>query len=735
MCGIFAYINHLVPRERNEILNILIQGLRRLEYRGYDSAGVAINDNAGIPFIMKEVGNIDCLCACVEKEKVCLKLDEILDNHVGIAHTRWATHGAPSKKNAHPQRSDEKNRFVLVHNGIINNYKELKELLERVGYVFESDTDSEVIVKLADYQFRQLQKNNKRVSLKAVLVNVISHLDGAYAIILKSSMFPGEVVASRRGSPLVVGFKEKVTPSTPASKNCSDDEAEFEGYGMNRALSVKELSISIGKIPEPFSPATALLTPLTDHSRPGSKRNSTKIVIPSLRAENIETRSPLCIDSSNQPQMEYFLASDTSAIIEHTRRVVYLVDDDVVHIKNGQLHLSQRKGQNNLVDTDRDISVIEEELSTIMKGGYDHYMIKEIMEQPDSVFNSMRGRVDFQNYLIHLGGIKEHMNYFRRCRRLIFLACGTSYHAGLASRYAVEALTGIPVSVELASDFLDRQPPVFRDDICVFISQSGETADTLRSLEYCEDQGALCVGVTNTVGSSIARATTCGIHINAGCEIGVASTKAYTSQVVCLTLMALKMCEDSKDKDPLRKEIIDCLQRLPDYIRETLKLEEKIKHLCETMVNFSHLLLLGRGSQFATCLEGALKIKEVAYIHSEGVMAGELKHGPIALIDKDMPVLFVATRSPHYAKIKNALAQVTARGGRPVIICSRGDEEIKNLSTEGEHFVLEVPDCNCECIQLLINMVPLQIMSYHLACMRGLNVDCPRNLAKSVTVE
>merc|ERR550534_2398385 len=425
--------------------------------------------------------------------------------------------------------------------------------------------------------------------------------------------------------------------------------------------------------------------------------------------------------------MEYFFASDASAIIEHTNKVIYLEDGDIAWVNDGNLDIHHITDE---MPGTRDVQTLHMEIQEIMKGKYSTYMEKEIKEQPDSCFNTMRGRVLFDENRVKLDGLVSHMDFIRRCRRLIFIACGTSYHSAVATRQILEELTQLPVMVELASDFLDRSTPVFRDDVCFFISQSGETADTLMALRYCKGRGALLVGITNTVGSTISRETMCGVHINAGPEIGVASTKAYTSQFLALVMFACMMAEDRISKQQRVKDIVQAMKELPEKITEVLKLDEEIHKLAKHFFNQKSLLVMGRGYQFATCLEGALKVKEITYMHSEGILAGELKHGPLALIDKDMPVLMIVLRNKTYDKCMNALQQVLARGGQPIIICSEGDEETKQFALH----TLEIPQVP-DCLSGILTVIPLQLLSLHLAVSRGYNVDFPRNLAKSVTVE
>jgi glucosamine--fructose-6-phosphate aminotransferase (isomerizing) len=396
-----------------------------------------------------------------------------------------------------------------------------------------------------------------------------------------------------------------------------------------------------------------------------------------------------------------------------------------------ELHIHRvRRSKEDTSPATRSIQTLEIELAEIMKGSFDHFMQKEIYEQPESVVNTMRGRVNFENHQVTLGGLRGFTQIIRRARRIIFIACGTSYHSCMATRAIFEELNEIGTQAELASDFLDKGSPIFRDDVCIFVSQSGETADTILAMRYCLERGALCVGVTNTVGSSISRETHCGVHINAGPEIGVASTKAYTSQYIALVMMALQLAQDTTSKTERRKEIIDGLYRLPGHIKEVLASDDKLQKLAvDTLGQEKSLLILGRGYQNATCLEGALKIKEISYIHSEGIFAGELKHGPLALIDEHMPILLIMTQDALYPKVQSALQQVTARKGNPIIICNTGDENLTK-----HHQTIEVPKTS-DCLQGLVNIIPLQLLSYHLAIMKGVDVDFPRNLAKSVTVE
>ncbi|KAH8363081.1 hypothetical protein KR084_005065 [Drosophila pseudotakahashii] len=685
MCGIFAYLNYLTPKSRQEVLDLLVQGLKRLEYRGYDSTGIAIDAlNSGQEepasiLLVKRTGKVKILEDAVAE--VCLGQDYSLpiDTHIGIAHTRWATHGVPSEVNSHPQRSDEENSFVVVHNGIITNYKDVKTLLQKRGYVFESDTDTEVIAKLVHHLWQQ----HPGYTFGELVEQAIQQLEGAFAIAFKSKHFPGECVASRRGSPLLVGIKAKTK------------------------LATDHIPILYAKAHRP-------------HGQPQAQAYQ---VLPA--GDGKAEFQPL-----ERKEVEYFFASDASAVIEHTNRVIYLEDDDVAAVKSDGTLSIHRLNKSSDDPHAREIITLKMEIQQIMKGNYDYFMLKEIFEQPESVVNTMRGRMRFDTQTVVLGGIKEYIPEIKRCRRLMLIACGTSYHSAVATRQLLEELTELPVMVELASDFLDRNTPIFRDDVCFFISQSGETADTLMALRYCKQRGALIVGVTNTVGSSICRESHCGVHINAGPEIGVASTKAYTSQFISLVMFALVMSEDRLSLQQRRLEIIDALSQLDEHIRTVLNLNSQVQELAKELYQHKSLLIMGRGFNFATCLEGALKVKELTYMHSEGILAGELKHGPLALVDDEMPVLMIVLRDPVYTKCMNALQQVTSRKGRPILICEEGDNETMSFSTRS----LQIPR-TVDCLQGVLTVIPLQLLSYHIAVLRGCDVDCPRNLAKSVTVE
>uniref|UniRef100_A0A667GTA4 glutamine--fructose-6-phosphate transaminase (isomerizing) n=1 Tax=Lynx canadensis TaxID=61383 RepID=A0A667GTA4_LYNCA len=671
--GIFAYMNYRVPRTRKEIFETLIKGLQRLEYRGYDSAGVAIDGNNNEVKerhiqLVKKRGNVKALMK-----------NFTVKPHFGIAHTRWATHGVPNAVNSHPQRSDKGNEFVVIHNGIITNYKDLRKFLESKGYEFESETDTETIAKLIKYVFDN--RETEDITFSTLVERVIQQLEGAFALVFKSIHYPGEAVATRRGSPLLIGVRSKYKLSTE----------QIPILYRTRKFLEKDLNRAGG------SGAGRFLLSRLDSST--------------------------CLHAVGDKAVEFFFASDASAIIEHTNRVIFLEDDDIAAVADGKLSIHRVK-RSASDDPSRAIQTLQMELQQIMKGNFSAFMQKEIFEQPESVFNTMRGRVNFETNTVLLGGLKDHLKEIRRCRRLIVIGCGTSYHAAVATRQVLEELTELPVMVELASDFLDRNTPVFRDDVCFFISQSGETADTLLALRYCKDRGALTVGVTNTVGSSISRETDCGVHINAGPEIGVASTKVVIScmgrsqqSFISLVMFGLMMSEDRISLQNRRREIIHGLQSLPGLIKEVLSLDEKIHDLALELYTQRSLLVMGRGYNYATCLEGALKIKEITYMHSEGILAGELKHGPLALIDKQMPVIMVIMKDPCFAKCQNALQQVTARQGRPIILCSRDDTE----SSKFAYKTIELPH-TVDCLQGILSVIPLQLLSFHLAVLRGYDV-------------
>lgn len=698
-------MNFLVPRDRKYILQMLINGLKRLEYRGYDSAGMAVDSDSPVTngvdnlrvAIIKKSGKVMLL----EKEAEIQPLDmnRVFLQHCGISHTRWATHGPPNEVNCHPHTSDPTGEFTVIHNGIITNYKELKILLEKKGYPFVSETDTECIAKMIKFIFDRSVQAKRKVDFHELVEETIATLEGAFALVFKSSHFPNELVATRRGSPLLIGIRRH--------------DNEHDSDSLKGSITIH-------------------------HQRNNRERHSStaeytntdeKETLSEWQHADSQTRGKVA--RSDTPA-EFFFASDASAIIEHTKRVIFLEDADIAYVMNGRLeihHISASETAN----TFREIKTLDIELQEIMKGSFKHFMLKEIYEQPDSIFNTMRGRVNFDSNTVVLGGMKKYLEVIKRSRRLMFIGCGTSYNSAVATRQFIEEMTELPVIIDIASDFLDRSCPIFRDDVCFFISQSGETADTLNALRYCKTRGALLVGITNTVGSTIARETDCGIHVNAGPEIGVASTKAYTSQILTLVMFGLLMSADSISKQERRKQVIDTLKVLPEKIREVIQLDAQLLQIASVLKTESSLLVMGRGYNFANCLEGALKIKELTYMHSEGILAGELKHGPLALIDSTMPVIMIMMKDLTFPKSQNALEQVVARGGCPFIICSAGDRPSIGNKLMPDRFI-EIPTV-VDCLQSILTVIPLQILSYHIATLRGLDVDCPRNLAKSVTVE
>uniref|UniRef100_A0A7S0S9L1 glutamine--fructose-6-phosphate transaminase (isomerizing) n=2 Tax=Mantoniella antarctica TaxID=81844 RepID=A0A7S0S9L1_9CHLO len=696
MCGIFAYINFGVPTHQKAVIEKLLNGLRRLEYRGYDSAGIAVDDGPTVhelkQVVMKATGKIDQLAEVVATNAT-LHPELCFENHCGIGHTRWATHGPPAVHNSHPHTSDPTNEFLVVHNGIITNHQALKEMLQRHGYVFQSETDTEVIPKLTKYLY---DKFHSRVTFRQLVMEVLRQLQGAFALLFKSSHYPGELVAAKRGSPLLMGIVEQDTGSTHAVLTS-------EGFRTSKEPNESDQSSS-------------------------AKRQKVK------------------------SHIEFYFASDASAMVEHTKRVLHLEDDDVAHLQNGGygIYRMERIPSTGIespvsyeptvqsAEVERAVETLAMEVEQIMKGNFDHFMQKEIHEQPDAMTQGMRGRMVLSACgqvveRVFLGGMVNFVSTIRRSRRIILCGCGTSYHSAIAVRQLMEELTELPVTLELASDVLDRQCPFFRDDTCIFISQSGETADTLKAMQYAKERGALCVGIVNTVGSAISRGTDCGVHINAGAEIGVASTKAYTCQIVAMVLLALVLSEDSISRAPRRREIMQGLAALPAAVRTALELDGQMLELAKTLRDEQSLLLFGRGYNYATALEAALKVKEVALLHSEGILAGEMKHGPLALVDESMPLIVVATKDSSYRKQESVVQQLKARGGRLILIASEDDVEI--AATAGSAATIVRVPVVSDCLQAVVNIVPLQLLSYHLTVLRGHNVDQPRNLAKSVTVE
>lgn len=612
MCGIVAYIGG------RQAYPVLMKGLQRLEYRGYDSAGIALLD--GALKVYKCKGKVADLHNFIG--------DQDKTGTIGIAHTRWATHGVPNDVNAHPHYSASKN-LVMIHNGIIENYAPLKEELKKRGHVFLSDTDTEVLIHLIeDIQ----QKENVRLG-EAVRI-ALNQVVGAYAIVVLAKDHPDELIAAKKGSPMVVGIGEN----------------------------------------------------------------------------------------------EFFIASDATPIVEYTKNVVYLEDEEIAFLERGkELKIKTIK---NKVKTPY-VQELELQLEALEKGGYDHFMLKEIYEQPRSIKDSMRGRLSSTEGIVNLGGIKDYEQKFVNAKRIVFIACGTSWHAGLVGEYLFEDLARIPVEVEYASEFRYRNPIVYEDDVIIAISQSGETADTLAAIELAKSKGATIIGICNVVGSSIARATHAGSYTHAGPEIGVASTKAFTAQVTVLTLMALRIGFLKGTISSSRfHQLLNELEAIPEKIEKVLKTNDKIKKIAEIYKTSSNALYLGRGYSFPVALEGALKLKEISYIHAEGYPAAEMKHGPIALIDEEMPVFVIATKGTSYEKVVSNIQEVKARKGKIIAIVTEGDTQVKGMAD----YIIEIPETD-EILVPLVSVVPLQLLSYHIAVMRDCNVDQPRNLAKSVTVE
>ncbi|GHB30806.1 glutamine--fructose-6-phosphate transaminase (isomerizing) [Mongoliitalea lutea] len=613
MCGIVAYVG------QQEALPIIIKGLKRLEYRGYDSAGVALLTKDGLG-VYKKKGKVS------ELENHLVEFAD-LSSKIGIGHTRWATHGEPNDVNAHPHYSASE-KFAMIHNGIIENYDVLKKDLLNKGYVFHSETDSEVFIKFIEDIFV-----NNHCSLEEAVRLALHKIVGAYAIVIVNKEEPDTLIAARKGSPLVIG---------------------------------------VG-------------------------------------------------------QDEYFLASDATPIIEYTNQVVYLDDYEIAVIRDNQLQIKTIEN----VETNPYINQLELELEAIEKGGYDHFMLKEINEQPRSIADCMRGRLDAKNGRLVLGGLRDYMNKFQNAKRIIITACGTSWHAGLVAEYLFEEFARIPVEVEYASEFRYRNPVVGPEDFIIAISQSGETADTLAAIELAKSKGATIFGVCNVVGSSIARATHAGSYTHAGPEIGVASTKAFTAQISVLTMMALKLGYQRGTLSESRyMQLLSELETIPSKVERALKLNDKIQVIAEKYKDSRNFLYLGRGYNFPVALEGALKLKEISYIHAEGYPAAEMKHGPIALIDEEMPVVFIATKDSSYEKVVSNIQEVKARKGKIIAVVTEGDDTVKHMAD----YIIEIPDTE-EAFVPLISVIPLQQLSYHIAVMRGCNVDQPRNLAKSVTVE
>ena len=611
MCGIVGYIGSRTAYQ------IIIKGLQRLEYRGYDSAGIALYDD--------EVRLYKCKGKVRDLER--LTTGHPIGGTVGIGHTRWATHGVPNDINAHPHRS-KNGKFVIVHNGIIENFAHLKNELANRGYTFESETDTEVLANLIESIYLE-----NKVSVEVAVRIALSKVIGAYGLVVFSADEPDMVIGARKGSPLVVGIGEG----------------------------------------------------------------------------------------------EYFLASDVTPIVEYTDKIVYLKDEEIAVIRRDNFKLTNIRNDSMTPD----ITSVDVNIDNIDKGGYDHFMQKEIHEQPMSITDTFRGRVMPDKNTIHLGGISDVLPKLVTAKRIIIVACGTSYHAGLVGEYLIEEFARIPVEVEYASEFRYRNPIISSDDVIIAISQSGETADTLAAIRMAKEQGALILGICNVAGSSISRETNAGVYTHAGPEIGVASTKAFSSQVMVLTMIAFLLGRKRNIILPEQyRALIQELVRVPDCIEQILSHEEEIRNIAAKYKDATNAIYLGRGYLYPVALEGALKLKEISYIHAEGYPAAEMKHGPIALIDQNMPVFVLATRDKYYEKVVNNIQEVKARSGKVIAIVTEGDTTIRRMADD----VIEVPTTP-EALMPLLTVIPLQIISYHVALMRGCNVDQPRNLAKSVTVE
>lgn len=614
MCGIVGYIGY------REAYPILINGLKRLEYRGYDSAGVALINAGGELSVYKSKGKVaDLEVFCADKD---------VSGTVGIAHTRWATHGEPSSVNAHPHYSESKN-LAIIHNGIIENYSDLKKKLVSEGVHFRSDTDTEVIVQLIEYI-----QTKKNVDLLTAVQLTLHQLIGAYAIAVLDKRQKNQIIAARKQSPLVIG---------------------------------------VGKD-------------------------------------------------------EFFLGSDATPIIEYTDKVVYLDDDNIAVIRLGE-DLKVVNIQN--IKLSPEVKTIDLNLGQIEKGGYPHFMLKEIFDQPECLGNCMRGRINTEANNVTLSAVIDYKKYLLNAKRIIIVACGTSWHAGLIGKQVLESFCRIPVEVEYASEFRYRNPVINRDDVVIAISQSGETADTLAAVKLAKENGAFVYGICNAIGSSIPRATDTGSYIHVGPEIGVASTKAFTGQVTVLIMLALAL---AKAKGTISEkhysDVVKELAVIPEKIKKMLELNDRISELSRSFTYARNFLYLGRGYSYPVALEGALKLKEISYIHAEGYPAAEMKHGPIALIDSDMPVVVIAPRDDMYKKVLSNIQEIKARRGKIIALVSKGDDTISQIADE----VIEMPE-TLECLEPLIASVPLQLLAYHIAVCKGKDVDQPRNLAKSVTVE
>ncbi|CAI4049602.1 hypothetical protein SUVZ_13G2200 [Saccharomyces uvarum] len=723
MCGIFGYCNFLIEKSRGEIIDTLVEGLQTLGYKGYDSSGISIQgDELGSLNIYKQTGKV-----CNLKEEIALRSpnrDLPFITHCGIAHTRWATHGEVKRANCHPHNSDPSNQFVVIHNGVITNFNDLRVLLASKGHVFKSDTDTECIPKLFKHIYDISIQLGYNLDFHELTNLVLKELKGSYGLLCTSSHFPDEVIAARKGSPLAIGVKSK------AKLKVDFVEVEY--------LDKKENYIDINMTSDRSNCSAGTSVEYDVCLRKSPPLRSRCLTDPSydedvFSTDHASSRELLSEGELPQP-IEFYLSSDSSSLVQYTNKVLYLEDDDIAHIYDGEVHIHRSRNDHSDLPF-RTIQTIESELLLLEKGSYDNSMQKEIYEQPETTENVMRGRIDVSTNRVILGGLEHWMFELRRARRIIMIACSASYHACLATRAIFEELTEKPIDVELASDFIDRSCCVFRDDVCIFVSQSGETTDTICALNYCLKKDAITVGVVNTAGSSISRFTHCGVHINAGPEKGATSTKSYTSQYIALVMIALCLSEDTASQIERRKEIIQGLTLIPKQIEEVFRLESAIIDLCDNeLQDQESVLVLGRGFQYASALEGASKMKEVAYVHSEGVLAGELKHGVLALVDEVLPIIAFATRDSLFPKVVSSIEQIIARKGNPIIICNQGDKIWEQKKLQRNFVTLEVPQ-TVGCLQGVLNIIPLQLISYWLAVKRGIDVDSPTEPAKTATVQ
>lgn len=717
MCGIFGVVFH--KQSRSAVEQQLIDGLRALEYRGYDSAGMAVQMTRDVDIrVHKCAGRVQALANQIESSPMSTATSVgesgAEQRGVGVAHTRWATHGPATARNAHPHVSAD-GAFAVVHNGIITNHTDLRALLEVDGYAFQSDTDTEIVAALCQtvFESRSAVGRDATFSFPQLVRDVTKRLDGAFALLIVSRHAPGELVAARRGSPLIIGL--------PA------DHASHDESGVHDSMFIPTRRLA----------SVAQETGLGAHVNPSKNGDAAS---------------------------DYFFSSDTVALAPRSSNAVYMRDNMIAHVdRDGDLSLYHTGGGAETSGGVR-VQALDVRLDEIGRHGYDDFMLKEIMEQPESIRQTMAGRLrpldqctpppsssppppqsvggaraargTIGSYDVHFGGIGQKWRYIRKASRLLFFGCGTSHHAALLTQSLFERFANRPVHIEMSSDFLDRKPPIYRDDVCVFVSQSGETADTLKALDYCRQEGdALCVGIVNTVGSSVARRTDCGLYLMCGKEIGVASTKAYSAQVVALTMFACRFARHT-ESSLAASRVCSALARLPEHLRQTL---ERCRDSARRVADALHaeschaLLLVGRARQHATCKEGALKIKEITYVHTEAIAAGELKHGSLALVDSNAHILVVATHDDERGHVQNALSQLMARGGRPFLLTD--DDALASRLEEKCRACVVVPRAGDPALQGSINVLPLQLIAYHLAKLRGCNVDMPRNLAKSVTVE